>query len=96
MSYNDRTREEKVGDAKFAFDALKAELSSQPLRELITKLAEFPAPAKEAPTEAIVAYASLVQGSMTLAQIAAANDRAALQAAVTLMNNGVARPREDA
>jgi hypothetical protein len=89
-----RTRDQKLADAKFAFDALREELGSKDLRELITKLAEFPAPQKDAPPEAIVAYASLVQGSMTLAQIASANDRTALTAAVNLMAGTVGRERE--
>jgi hypothetical protein len=90
-----RTREQKLADAKFAFDVLRQELSSEPLRLLITKLSEYPAPPQDGNYEAITAYASLVQGSMTLAQIAAANDRAALTAAVHLMDSGVAREREE-
>lgn len=90
-----RTREQKVADAKFAFDALRQELGSEDLRKLITNLATYPAPASDSSAETITAYAALVQGATQFAQIAAANDRTALTAAVHLMDSGVSHERPE-
>lgn len=84
-----RTVEQKVGDASVAFTALRDEITPPPFRNLINEMTSYPV------TEGtdMVAYASLVQASMGIARIIAANDRAALIAAAMLtQSGGVTRP----
>lgn len=83
-----RTVEAKVGDAIAAFNGLRDEVTPPPLRALIQKMTEVPM------TEGtdVAAYASLVQSSIHLARIIAANDRATMIAAVMLTQSGVSRP----
>lgn len=87
MSTN-RTVAQKTADTLVAYEALRAELTPVQMRELITKMTS------QTPGEGddIAAYTSLVQASLHLARVVAANDRTAMLAAAMLAQSGVARP----
>ena len=106
MASRDRTREDKVGDLKWAFDMLRMELTPQTMRDFITKLSTTPAPepitGSEDPaiimanSKALEAYAALVQSGMAVGRMVTANDRTAMIAAAMMMQSGVSRPVIDA
>lgn len=79
-----RSNEQKVADTATVFNALRDEITPAPFRNLINKMVEFPV------TEGtdMAAYASLVQASMSIARIVAANDRQALLAAAIITQSG--------
>ena len=84
----ERTVTQKVGDWNTAFEATREAITPAGLRNLIDRLASFPV---NDATDA-AAYASLVQSSMSVARIVAANDRAAAISAAMLTQSGVSRP----
>lgn len=83
-----RTVEQKVGDALEVFNALRAELTPEPMRALVTKMTSIPM----GENTDVAAYASLVQASLHIARVVAANDRFAMIAAAMLTQSGVSRP----
>ena len=85
-----RTVTQKTNDALAAYARLREELTPTAMRALITKMTE------QTPGEGddIAAYTGLVQASLHLARVVAANDRAAMLAAAMLTSGGVARPFE--
>ncbi len=98
-----RTKEERLGDVKFAFDALRLELTPQPMRDQIRMMTETPVPAPppegttdvaliNAQANMLNAYTGMVQASMILGRVVMANDRTALISAVMAMQSGVSRP----
>ena len=88
MAAPQRTVEQKVGDTVAAYNALRDEVTPTPMRSLINKMAEVPM----GPDSDVAAYASLVQASLALARVVAANDRAAMIAAAMITQSGVSRP----
>jgi hypothetical protein len=85
---HNRTVEQKVGDTAAAFNALSADITPEPLRWMVTDLTSVDI----TETTDVAAYASLVQSSIHVARIVAANDRAAMLAAAMITQSGVARP----
>lgn len=83
-----RTIEQKVGDATAVFNALRAELTPEPIRALVTQMTTIPV----TETTDIAAYAAMVQASLHLARVVSANDRTAMIAAAMLTQSGVSRP----
>lgn len=80
-----RTLDQKIGDTVQAFAVLRDEVTPPSFRGLINKLTEVPV----GPDTDMVAYASLVQGSLHLARIIAGNDRNAMLAAAIITSSGV-------
>jgi len=85
-----RTVQQKIGDTHTAFEALREVLTPDPMRALIGRMSEIGSNPDEKVD--IAAYASLVNGSLALARIVAANDRAAMLAAAMITQTGVSRP----
>lgn len=82
-----RTPQEKVGDWNEAYEPIRDAITPDPMRQMITNMTSVPMEGVE-----VAAYASLVQSSIHLARIVAANDRAAAIAAAMLTAAGVSRP----
>lgn len=83
-----RTVQQKVGDALFAYEHLRAELTPTEMRALIDKMTKMQPGEKDD----IAAYASLVNASLQLARVVSANDRAAMLSAAMITQSGVSRP----
>lgn len=83
-----RTVQQKVGDALGAYEHLRAELTAPEMRALIDKMTTM----QPGDKDDMAAYAALVQASLQLARVVAANDRAAMLGAVMLTQSGVTRP----
>jgi len=83
-----RTVAEKVSDAIRVYDQLRAEITTPEMRALITKMTSMQPGEKDD----MAAYAALVQASLQLARVVAANDRTAMLAAAMLTQSGVSRP----
>lgn len=91
---NTRTTTDKVADAMQAFNAFRDELTPDVMRETLNSMTGAQQQAA-AQVGDVQAYAALVQAAITLQKIIAANDRAALVAAVLLTQSGVSRPNLD-
>lgn len=86
-----RTVQQKVGDWAGAYRDIRDAVTPEPLRQLITDMTSMKL--GDDPTiELVSAYSTLVQGSIHLVRIVAANDRAAAIAAAMLTQSGVSRP----
>ena len=80
-----RSVPQRIADTAQAFQALRDELTPQPLRDVITLLTTQ----KPDENTDVAAYASLVQSSLSLARLIAANDRAAMMSAAVITASGV-------
>ena len=87
-----RTITDKIADTRRAFEVFREELTPPIQRETLTKMTGPDALAAIAATGSIEAYEKMVQSSLSLARLIAANDRAALLAAAMVTQSGVARP----
>lgn len=83
-----RSVNEKVSDTLRAFETLRHELTPDAMRALIKRMSEQ----QPDDTLDVAGYASLVNASMQLARVVAANDRAAMMAAAMITQSGVSRP----
>ena len=87
-----RTANQKANDCLAVYGRLREELTPTQMRTLITKMTEMQPDDKAD----MAAYTSLVQASLHLARVVAANDRTAMLAAAMLTQGGVSRPVIDA
>lgn len=85
----ERTVNERVGDWKQAYDMVKAELTSHDMRRMITDMTSV----QPGPNTDLNAYAGLVNSSMALASVVAANDRTAGTIAESI-TRGMTRDKE--
>lgn len=81
-----RTREDKVGDWKQAFDSVAAELTPNELRERMNVLLSVPLPDDP---DNVITYTARMNTAMALARLIAANDRAAATVAALLTATGI-------
>jgi hypothetical protein len=77
-----------------AFNAFRDELTPDVMRDTLNSMTGAQQQAA-AEVGDVQAYAALVQAALNLQRVIAANDRAALVAAVLLTQSGVARPNLD-
>lgn len=91
---NQRTLTEKVEDVKTTF-AQFAELLTHPTKRAVLENMTGAQMQAAAGSGDVQAYAALVQASLQLDRVVAANDRAALMAAVLATQSGVSRPSLD-
>lgn len=89
MSNRERTVIERVADWLQAFEAVKAEVTPDPLRRLINDMTKVPTDGTD-----VMAYASLVNASLSLASLVASNDRTAAQVAEAMTRNGLTREKD--
>jgi hypothetical protein len=89
-----RSITDKIADAHRAYEAFREELTTGTMRSVLSDMtgAQMQATASSGDVQA---YAALVQASLNLQRVVAANDRAALIAAVMLTQSGVSRPQID-
>lgn len=85
-----RTLPERVADVKTTFAQFSELLTTQDMRELREQWQSAQASAAQSGNGQL--YAELVAATLSLQRIVAANDRAALIAAVLATQSGVARP----
>lgn len=89
-----RSRTDKIADALGAYNVFRDELTTDVMRNVLGNMTGAQMQAA-ADAQDVQAYAALVQASLNLTRIVAANDRAALIAAVMLTQSGIARPQLD-
>jgi len=89
-----RSRTDKIADALGAYNVFRDELTPDIMRTVHNNMTGAQ---QQAAAEAgdVQAYAALVQASLSLTRIVAANDRAAMIAAVMLTQSGISRPQLD-
>jgi len=88
-----RSLSDKIADARRAYEALRDDLTSDTLRAMGETTTKAQAEAAEAGD--ISRYAAWVDASINVQRVIAANDRAAMIAAVMLTQSGVSRPQLD-
>ena len=93
---NQRTLSEKVQDVRTTFTQFQEWLTPPEQRDLLATLTGPEMQVKAAESGDFTAYTELVNASLSLSRIVAANNRAALIAAVLTTASGVARPILDA
>jgi len=89
-----RSLTDKIADARRAYEVLREDLTSDVMRNVLGNMTGAQMQAA-ADVNDVQAYAALVQASLNLTRIVAANDRAAMIAAVMLTQSGVSRPQLD-
>lgn len=89
-----RTTPDKIADAMQAYQAFRDELTPDVMRDTLNHMTGAQQQAA-AEVGDVQAYAALVQAALNLQKVIAANDRAALVAAVLLTQSGVSRPNLD-
>lgn len=92
---NVRTPQQKADDARAVFLLLRDEVTPPIMRELLDSMTNA-ASQSAAQVGDVQAYAALVQASLQLQRVIAANDRTVMVAAATLTASGVSRPMIDA
>ena len=97
---SNRTPRDKARDAQAAFALLREDLTDSKLRSMFDKtmetanavLATITPDSEMASTQALGMYKALVDDTILIARIVAANDRSAMLAAAIITQSGVARP----
>ena len=89
-----RSLTDKIADARRAYEVLRDELTTDVMRNVLNDMtgAQMQAAASAGDVQE---YAALVQAALNLTRVVAANDRAAMIAAVMLTQSGVSRPQLD-
>jgi hypothetical protein len=87
-----RSRTDKIADALGAYNVFRDELTPEVMRNVLGNMTDAQ---RAVDVGDVQAYAALVQASLQLQRVIAANDRAALVAAVLLTQSGIARPQLD-
>jgi hypothetical protein len=88
-----RTVNDKIADARMAYNVFRDELTDAKMRQVVADMTD--AKAEIAAKGDFTAYAGLVQASIQMHRVVAANDRAALMAAVMATQSGVTRLTAD-
>jgi len=88
---NQRSAQEKAADAVAAFSLLRDEVTPPVMREVMAKMDQMQAEVAALP-DGGQKYLDLVQTSLSLRRVIAANDRAVMLAAAILTSSGVSRP----
>jgi hypothetical protein len=91
---NVRTPQQKADDARAVFLLLRDEVTPPIMRELLDSMTNA-ASQSAAQVGDVQAYAALVQASLQLQRVIAANDRTVMVAAAVLTASGVSRPMLD-
>lgn len=89
-----RTATDKIADARQAFNVFRDELTTDQMRNVLGKMTDAQSQAAAQSGDAS-ATAAIVMASIQLQRVIAANDRAALLAAVMATQSGVSRPQLD-
>jgi hypothetical protein len=89
-----RSVSDKIADAVKAYNAFRDEVTPPQMRAVLENMTGAQQQAA-AEVGDVQAYAALVQASLNLQRVIAANDRAALIAAVMLTQSGISRPSLD-
>lgn len=87
-----RTPQEKVGDWNAAFEPIRDSITTHEMRAMQSAMTEVQVPKTTDDIGAFQAWVALVQETVKLSRLIAANDRAAAIAAAMLVQSGVSRP----
>jgi hypothetical protein len=87
-----RTPDQKANDALRVFNLLRDEVTPPIMREVMQDMTNAERQAGANTTGDVQAYAALVQASLSLQRVIAANDRMTMMAAAILTSSGVTRP----
>jgi hypothetical protein len=87
-----RTPSQKAADALAVFNVLRDEVTPPIMRAVLNDMTDAQRQAAIASVGDVQAYAALVQASLHLQRVVAANDRMTMMAAAILTSGGVAKP----